>query len=359
MSAFASSAFPESVVKIAGRALAFPRGIGSGTAFPSSASSAFPRESGGRNFPSQRGLSARMRSSSGGCVAKSAFTPFAKKKCANSPARGELILLPSASPPMRESAFASASGLRVNCVADASARRSRLREIAAWTSCAKMRLTKPITSKPSPSTMKIAAGLPLPERRPPDCHAAERRKISPRIEIITNPKIQPVSRIFSRMSPLRMCEYSCPTTACNSSRESLSSAPRETAIAARFFRVPAANALIPSSFSRTKMRGTGTPDASDISCTTLTSRRSSAASLAGEISRPPSCFATSAPVESASSSVLQKLAPPTIISVPAATKNNRSGSQSSGVVPAASQFGKKSAVSFGMPAYKHTKRTTA
>ena len=74
------------------------------------------------------------------------------------------------------------------------------------------------------------------------------------------------------MSPLRMWLNSCATTPCSSSRFSSVAAPRVTAMAASAGELPAANALMPSSFSSTYTSGMVTPEAMAISSTTLCRR---------------------------------------------------------------------------------------
>jgi len=71
------------------------------------------------------------------------------------------------------------------------------------------------------------------------------------------------------MSPLRMWLNSCAITPCSSSRVSVVRHPRVTATTASAVVKPAANALTWSSPSITKICGTGTPDAIDISSTTF------------------------------------------------------------------------------------------
>ena len=73
-----------------------------------------------------------------------------------------------------------------------------------------------------------------------------------------------------RMSPFRMWLNSCAITPCSSARSSSSTQPRVTPITASSVVCPAANALMPSS-SSTYTGGTGTPEAMDISSTTLSS----------------------------------------------------------------------------------------
>src|SRR6185295_12601263 len=65
-----------------------------------------------------------------------------------------------------------------------------------------------------------------------------------------------------------------PMTPCSSSRESFSTAPAVTTITASFGEYPATRALIASSRRMTYTGGTETPDAIDISSTTLRSLRS-------------------------------------------------------------------------------------
>ncbi len=77
-----------------------------------------------------------------------------------------------------------------------------------------------------------------------------------------------------------MCDSSCATTACSSSRESRARRPAVTATWARSAVIPVAKAL-GSSSGTTQIRGRGTPAAMAISSTTFTSRRW--ASVAGSI----------------------------------------------------------------------------
>ena len=97
------------------------------------------------------------------------------------------------------------------------------------------------------------------------------------------------------MSPLRTWLNSCAITPCSSSRLSFSSAPRVTATAASDGEYPAANALIPASSSSTNTRGTGTPDAIDISSTTLRRRRRCGSVASSGTGTPPIWIATAEP----------------------------------------------------------------
>ena len=117
----------------------------------------------------------------------------------------------------------------------------------------------------------------------------------PIIAIITSPKTQPVRRMLSFMSPLRMWLNSWATTPCNSSRLRRSRQPRVTPMTALAGSVPAANALIPLSPSITQASGAGRPDAMAISSTTLSRRRSNRSVVAGSTWRPPRSRATTAP----------------------------------------------------------------
>ena len=92
----------------------------------------------------------RIRSTSGGCVASSAEnagTPALKNRWHASSACGLLIRDPCARPPIFLSAPPIPSGLRVNCTAEASARNSRCREMAALISRPKKTPAQPITSR--------------------------------------------------------------------------------------------------------------------------------------------------------------------------------------------------------------------
>ena len=101
------------------------------------------------------------------------------------------------------------------------------------------------------------------------------------------PASSPMSRMFSRMSPLRMWLNSCPITPCSSSRLSWASAPPVTAMAASAGVNPAANALMPGSRGMTNNRGAGTPEASDISSTMLTNLRSCGSVVVGSTGTAP------------------------------------------------------------------------
>jgi hypothetical protein len=62
--------------------------------------------------------------------------------------------------------------------------------------------------------------------------AAMRTTMRPISPMSKMPWSTPISRMLSRMSPLRMWLNSCATTPCNSSRESCSAVPRVTATTA-------------------------------------------------------------------------------------------------------------------------------
>ena len=147
----------------------------------------------------------------------------------------------------------------------------------------------------------------------------------PSMESITSPKIQPISRMLSFMSPLRMWLNSCATTPCSSERVSRSSVPRVTPITAFVGSVPAAKALMPCSSSMIHTPGTGTPDAMAISSTTLSKRRSGRSVVVGSTTLPPRLCATTFPPAESCASFTQlpvMITPPTI----ALTHANISGS---------------------------------
>ena len=91
----------------------------------------------------------------------------------------------------------------------------------------------------------------------------------------------PISRMLSRMSPLRMWLNSWAMTPCSSSRVSCSTQPRVTPTTASLGEKPAAKALMPCSSSSMNTGGTGTPEARAISSTTLSSRRSTGSVVFG------------------------------------------------------------------------------
>ena len=120
---------------------------------------------------------------------------------------------PSASPPIFLSAPPMLSGLRVNWTALASARYSRCRDTAAMISRPKNAPTRPSTNTPRPTSTRPPRESFLPDDRP--------RDVSMRMRPMDNamiPKISPISRMLSRMSPLRMWLNSWATTPCSSSR---------------------------------------------------------------------------------------------------------------------------------------------
>ena len=136
----------------------------------------------------------------------------------------------------------------------------------------------------------------------------------PNIDSISSPNSTPIRRMFSRMSPFRMWLNSWAMTPCSSSRVSRVSVPRVTAITASCSEWPAAKALIDGSFSITYTRGTGVPEASAISSTTLTSRRSSRSRVDGSTRRAPIICATASPPP-ASRDVSHQVPAPIISSV--------------------------------------------
>ena len=120
------------------------------------------------------------------------------------------------------------SGLRVNWTALASARYSRCRDTAAMISRPKNAPTKPSTNTPTPSMTMPPRELSLPDRRPPDVNM----RVRPMMDNAMIPKIRPISRMLSRMSPFRMWLNSWATTPCSSSRVKYLRQPWETATTA-------------------------------------------------------------------------------------------------------------------------------
>ena len=134
------------------------------------------------------------------------------------------------SPPIFFSAPPMPSGLRVNCTAQASARYSRCRETAALIRSPK---NDPDVAEDVQRRGPGAAICP-----PPSCDLLTSRRPS---RIRNEPIMRdhqdaeeqsPISRMFSRMSPLRMWLNSWAMTPCSSSRFRYSSAPRVTPITA-------------------------------------------------------------------------------------------------------------------------------
>ena len=124
----------------------------------------------------------------------------------------------------------------------------------------------------------------------------------------SSPNVQPNKRRLRRMSPLRMWLNSCAITPCSSSRLSRVAAPRVTAMAASAGELPAAKALMPSSFSSTYTSGMVTPEAMAISSTTLCRRLSARSPVLRSMRVPPSERAT-APPPARNERVLKRLAP--------------------------------------------------
>ena len=126
-------------------------------------------------------------------------------------------------------------GLRVNCTDEASASHSRWREIVACRRRPKKTPTEPISH-----TARPIAAIPRPIATPELSSLLRRGRVvrstsqptratmRPSTAMQMMPKIVAIRRMLSRMSPLRMCENSWPTTACSSSRLKCSSAPAVT-----------------------------------------------------------------------------------------------------------------------------------
>ena len=125
------------------------------------------------NFPSQLGSIARIRSSSGGCVANALknelFKALPKNMWLASWACSDSRREPSCAAPIFCRAPESPSGLRVNCTAEASARNSRWRLTAAWMSRPKKTPTQPRSTSTRPSKGRGFLSLLLPPR---ECAAA-------------------------------------------------------------------------------------------------------------------------------------------------------------------------------------------
>ncbi len=207
--------------------------------------------------------------------------------------------MPAAAPPpsrpapatasIFSSADFSAAGLRVNCTAEASARASRRRQIAA---CSARPMNRP--SMPAMWNIQTPMSIQKIFVRPPGLPSLSRWRLRAKPSIANRPESQATSRVFSAMSPLRMWLNSCAITACSSSRSSSRSAPRVTPIAAPSMLRPAANALMPSSRSSTQISGSGIRAASDISATMLSSWRRSGSVVSG-VTRVPRRARASAP----------------------------------------------------------------
>ncbi len=123
------------------------------------------------------------------------------------------------------------------------------------------------------------------------------------------PASMPIMRMLSDMSPFTMWLNSWPITPCSSSRVSVSSVPRVTAMIELDTSYPAAKALMPFSSSITYTAGTRAPAAMAISSTTLRSRRSSGSRVAGSRRRAPIIPATAAPPPARSITTLTLLTP--------------------------------------------------
>ena len=169
---------------------------------------------------------ARMRSSSGGCVASTPMKRFADavaKK--HMPGIGRVCAIHSREPISQPPIFCSAperpAGLRVNCTDEASARNSRWRLTAAWIKRPKK--TPMLADDQQRNSDESAADFCR------GCAAAARMQQNPPdVARQRIPKIIPMSRMLSLMSPLRMWLNSWPMTPCNSSRDKISMQPRVT-----------------------------------------------------------------------------------------------------------------------------------
>ena len=231
-----------------------------------------------------------MRSRSGGWVANAEDRPEVKNRWPASVAWAACILL-SLIEPILMSASPMLDGSRVYCTALASARYSRWRFTAAWTSRANSVPTAPMMSSPKPSAAIAAALLSLLSRRrgAQNIHSSRSRPSTVSTEM---PKTQPMMRVFTLMSPLAMWLNSWAITPCSSRRVKWSSAPLVTPMAALSAVQPAANALMPGSLSSTNTSGTGSPEAIAISSTTLASCFSDGSRVLKSIWRPPIDCAT-------------------------------------------------------------------
>ncbi len=228
-------------------------------------------------------------------------------------------------PPIFLSAPAIPPGSRVNCTAEASARYSRCREMAACSILAKSTPTDPTNQTARPATT-IAITTPPPfESREPRMKRNDSSKIRPRTDSITRPKIHPINLMFSFMSPLRIWLNSCATTPCSSERVRRSKVPRVTPMTALLGSVPAAKAFIPCSSSMIHTSGTGTPEAIAISSTTFRSRCSCRSVVEASTCLPPRSRATTFPPAESWTSLKElptTITPPTI----AVVHSSRSGS---------------------------------
>ena len=189
------------------------------------------------------GSSAWMRLTSGGCVAYiDASSEVNLKPSPNSMwlTFSDLAFCsfePASNPPIFFSAPASPLVWRVNWTADASARNSRCREMAALMRRPKNTPTQPIARSANPRTAALLRRLPLIITLPITDSAVI-------------PASTPMSLMLNRISPLTMWLNSCAITPISSSRLSRSSAPWVTHTAASAGVYPAANALIPGSLGR-------------------------------------------------------------------------------------------------------------
>ena len=111
--------------------------------------------------PSHCGSSRRIRSSSGGWVANMLAMPLAKYMWLASAAHGLMSFEPNTAAPIRFSAPAMPSGLRVNCTAEASARYSRCRETAALMRLPNNRPKKPTTMNARPISNRYITSAAL------------------------------------------------------------------------------------------------------------------------------------------------------------------------------------------------------
>ncbi len=180
------------------------------------------------------GSSAPIRSSRGGWVAYICDSPrlpspksmwlTCRSPCSSASCE------PSGSPAIFFNAPASPTVCRVNCTEDASASHSRCRLTAALIRPAKNWPTKPSTMNAIATMTSTLPPLSFDdERERPPPNARKRNPTRPSSRM---PLSRPISRTFSRMSPLRTWLNSCPITPCSSSRLSRSSAPAVAVIAA-------------------------------------------------------------------------------------------------------------------------------
>ena len=191
------------------------------------------------NFPSQPGSSKRIRSSSGGCVENKFMndsrTPLAKKKWLASSAFGSSRCEPA--PPTFFNALARPIGIARELHGRGISEKFALPAHRGFNqACQKKRRCNPITSKAITKERQRILSSPRVCRR-----------MRPKIARHRIPNTIPMSRRFSRMSPLRIWLNSWPMTPCNSSRVEFSSQPRVAEMTTSLVEWPAAKALIPFS----------------------------------------------------------------------------------------------------------------